>query len=324
MAGLRSRSPHNAGDDSKDEGASQRGRTGLGSESSNKGGNGSSMGKAGDMGMEEETNVNVSMLVANLNKASASMGSNGGNARRQRASGYGGGEHKIGSVGDRVDMLEEQMARMSFDVGQGDYSTPLGVATARGMLTLDRRVAQLEGSINTEYKVRNDHLGVIMGEKEKKERQQHLEAALRKKRMGQNYSNVGPAHCAAAIGWRKACVASDKVDGDKKKYIAEYLGGKGVVDNEGNMQVGRIQIVAGEVGQCKIKIHREIAYVTWFVRDSTLDTAFHQLFSDGTRNYGPPPTAPNFVDIRNGLVEEGYLGKGKGKGKGKADGDGEL
>ena len=70
------------GEEGKEEGAGQRGRTGLGAEGSNKGGTGNGMGKAGDVGMGGENNVNVSMLVANLNKASANMGSSAGSAKK--------------------------------------------------------------------------------------------------------------------------------------------------------------------------------------------------------------------------------------------------
>ena len=209
--------------------------------------------------------------------------------------------HGVGGMGPsgnsqnlelQVTRLTQQMATLMRPIGRGDYQAPANTVVERSMITMDRRISDLEGCMYTSWGFALDDPYITTGKTYLTTYNQRCQAVK-----GQNI-RLGPASNWVMLGLLQAyCTDAAEEENNKiimNKLIQDTIGkGNGELDHE------KIPLLYKIASHAQIKISKKQAFLIMCFRkeyecvEKAMNTAWQrtaQILDDPQGNTPPCAT----------------------------------
>ena len=208
-----------------------------------------------------------------------------------------------GSLPNRVQILEQSNP----EIGSGDYASALNLYTAKQLLTVERRVASLEGVLYKHFEI-TDPTALIDPCKEMGK----LYTATCRSNKGKR---VGPFTNYCVLGLVNGLLVSPKTDPKNQEILKTWLMDVVGNTNKDGLDLSKAQEVFQYVPYCQVKIVDKrgkdpIAYITLAFGDlgNTLKPVLIQtLLTIGHVNPSPPPPTPAMQELKQTLTKMGII-----------------
>ena len=214
-----------------------------------------------------------------------------------------GNNVQAGSLQDRILAIEDTNPA----IGTGDQANPLNLFVARQMVTMERRIANLEGVLYIHYDLPEPKV-----------------VADCCKQMGKTYSDtcrtqkgtkVGPASNYIFLGLLNGLLSSPKTPPSDMEFLRNW-----VMDLVGNQakdgfDLSKAQQVYPYIPYCYLKLVEKrgrdpIAYLTLAygsAADPIKPYLTRAILAHGTLNPSPPPPTPALLELKKELIKMGVI-----------------